>query len=115
MISEIFRVKRQSASKNSYNLEIQEDEIDVSPNDKFQRLLKYPGIFDKNASTLYMSIRNLYSLSMRQEILQIIAKIANYSIYKERNKNKTETDEDKDDKEFVLTDYEKRGFELAIN
>jgi hypothetical protein len=56
-------------SKSGYLLEIQEDEVDVSPNDKFQRLLKYPGIFDKNASTLYMSIRNLYSLSMRQEIL----------------------------------------------
>ena len=38
---------------------------DQSPNDKFQRLLKYPGIFDKHANNLYQSIRNLYSLSMR--------------------------------------------------
>lgn len=59
--------------------------------------MKYPGIFDKDASTLYMSIRNLYSLSMRQEILQIIAKIANYGIYKEHNKNKPVNEEDKDD------------------
>jgi hypothetical protein len=34
---------------------------------------------------------------MRQEILQIIAKIANYGIYKEHNKNKPVNEEDKDD------------------
>ena len=48
---------------------------------------------------------------MRQEILQIIAKIANYSIYKEHSKNH----EPEDEKEHVLSDYQKRAFEKAIN
>jgi len=38
---------------------------------------------------------------MRQEILQIIAKIANYSIYKEHSKN----NDPEDEKENVLSDY----------
>ena len=53
---------------------------DSSPNDKFARLLKYPGLFDKDAKNLYQSIRNLYSLSKREEILKIIANIVEYNI-----------------------------------
>lgn len=43
----------------------EEDEKEEDNNDKFRKVLKYPGIFDMEQNSLYQSIRNLYSLSMR--------------------------------------------------
>lgn len=77
MISEIFRIKQVPQNYMAKPLEPQlEDESQKMINLQF-----YNGQFQADPQSLYEVVRNLYSLSLRQEILILIANITNYQAY----------------------------------
>jgi len=73
MISEIFRVKKQPNSKSvvdnkkTLNKQLSSFEkcLDLDDDSSLENLRYYNGLFDPESSSIYQSVRNLYSLSHR--------------------------------------------------
>lgn len=111
MVSEIFMVRKSPQNAKSVQQNASNNSIKKSPNSKQQvpneqatfelkaalaqgedPLENYRSLFDPDSTDLYTSIRNLFTLSFRGDIIKLIANIENFKKFV-RQQNKEENQE----------------------
>lgn len=79
MISEIFATKKTLPSNKIGQIGHEAPSLESSID--MNELENYNGLYDADSQSLYQSVRNLYSLSLRQHIKILITNITNYKQY----------------------------------